>query len=341
MPSFRLFGWGANNYGQLANGQPCEQLERPIPIQAPVDDQSMIYLGGGHTFLVTGQNQIFASGWNNKGQCGVGSKANLSEFTPIANIKAVQIATGWDFSLVVSPEKRLYGCGSNAFGQLGLGGVKEVLEFEEIDLSDDGNGEGKVKKAVAGMRHSLILMEDGTIRVCGSGKKGQLCDSGLKSVATPIKVSFPQSVIDIKAGQNFSLLTFEDGSLQAFGDDKHGQISNLSRIPSTQIKQIEVGWTHIVTLLKNDTLMAVGRQDYGQTGVLCQQKFSSVSCGYEHGLATSLEGDLFAWGWNEHGNCGLGHVDNVHQPTKVDLDNRKIYRCFAGSGHSFAIVTVS
>ena len=333
--SLTLLGWGANNYGQLANGQPCEQLERPIPIQAPVDHLTVISLGGGHTFLLNGDNKLYVSGWNHKGQCGVGSKANLSTFTK-ADIKAVQVAAGWDFSLVVSPDHRLYGCGSNAFGQLGLSSsVKEVLGFQEINLEGEG---GRVKKAAAGMRHSLILMEDGSVQVCGSGKKGQLCDSGLKSVATPTRVSFQKRVVDVKAGQNFSLLTFEDGSLQAFGDDKHGQISNLSRIPTGQVQQIEVGWTHIVTLLKNNTLMAEGRQDYGQTAVLCHEKFSSISCGYEHGLATNQEGDLFAWGWNEHGNCGLGHVDNVHQPTKVDLESRKVYRCFAGSGHSFAIV---
>ena len=59
MTSLTLLGWGANNYGQLANGQPCEQLERPIPIQAPVDHLTVISLGGGHTFLLNGDDKLY------------------------------------------------------------------------------------------------------------------------------------------------------------------------------------------------------------------------------------------------------------------------------------------
>ena len=65
-----------------------------------------------------------------------------------------------------------FGCGSNSFGQLGLGKqVKNVSEFTPLKITE------KVIKVSAGMRHSLFLLEDGTIRACGSGKKGQLCDN--------------------------------------------------------------------------------------------------------------------------------------------------------------------
>ena len=79
----------------------------------------------------------------------------------------------------------------------------------------------------------------------------------------------------------------------------------------------------------------------GKEGDVILTNVLKAFAGSEHCICLTEEGMVYAWGWNEHGNCGLGHVDNVHQPTKVDLDNRKIYRCFAGSGHSFAIVTIS
>ena len=52
---------------------------------------------------------------------------------------------------------------------------------------------------------------------------------------------------------------------------------------------------------------------------------------------TNLNEDLYSWGWNEHGNCGLGHTENVLTPTKV-LETETVIKCFAGSGHSFALV---
>ena len=334
MSTLSLFAWGANNYGQLANGEPCEQLERPILVQAPMlDHDTGIVLGGGHTFLVSGSGQFFASGWNHKGQCGVGSKTNLDKFTPIPDIRASQVAAGWDFTLVVNTHGRLFGCGSNAFGQLGMSNVKEVSKFQEIQV---GNDQVQVKKVAAGMRHSLILLQDGTLWVCGSGKKGQLCDH-TKNISEPRKVDLKKNVIDVQAGQNFSLITFEDKSFQAFGDDKHKQITNLKSIETHEVEDIKLGWTHIVILCKDKTMKAVGRDDYGQTAVVSNEKFTKASSGYEHGLAINEEGHLFSWGWNEHGNCGLGHVNNVQTPTKIDLP-LKVKSCFAGSGHSFAIV---
>ena len=67
---------------------------------------------------------------------------------------------------------------------------------------------------------------------------------------------------------------------------------------------------------------------------------SKVSAGYEHNLALLRDGrELVAWGWNEHGNCGTGNTINCHLPANVKLKNDScILDCFAGSGHSFAII---
>ena len=71
MTTLQLFGWGANNYGQLANGQPCEQLEWPFLIEGQniSNPETRIELGGGHTLLLdpVGKGNLYATGWNNKG----------------------------------------------------------------------------------------------------------------------------------------------------------------------------------------------------------------------------------------------------------------------------------
>lgn len=46
---------------------------------------------------------------------------------------------------------------------------------------------------------------------------------------------------------------------------------------------------------------------------------------------------IYAWGWNEHGNCGLGSTSNVLMPRRVPVDGR-VVMVAAGSGHSFALI---
>ena len=67
MSNLQLLAWGANNYGQLANGQPCEQLERPLIIQGiEPDPEIRVELGGGHSILLD-RGRFYAAGWNSKG----------------------------------------------------------------------------------------------------------------------------------------------------------------------------------------------------------------------------------------------------------------------------------
>jgi len=68
MSTLELFAWGANNYGQLANGQPCEQLERPFCVEGiDLDPSAHLELGGGHSLLIS-HSKLYAAGWNHKGR---------------------------------------------------------------------------------------------------------------------------------------------------------------------------------------------------------------------------------------------------------------------------------
>ncbi|XP_018006838.1 secretion-regulating guanine nucleotide exchange factor [Hyalella azteca] len=53
--------------------------------------------------------------------------------------------------------------------------------------------------------------------------------------------------------------------------------------------------------------------------------------------ANSRLAGIYSWGWNEHGNCGLGTTANVTMPRRVPV-NGKVLLLAAGSGHSFALI---
>src|SRR5437764_8271416 len=39
-------------------------------------------------------------------------------------------------------------------------------------------------------------------------------------------------------------------------------------------------------------------------------KVKTIKCGSEHSLVLSTDGQCVSWGWNEHGNCGIGNNDD-------------------------------
>ena len=90
---------------------------------------------------------------------------------------------------------------------------------------------------------------------------------------------------------------------------------------------------------------AWGRDNYNQLGgggakpgeVLLQNIVKAIA-GSEHCLALSTEGKVLAWGWNEHGSCGLEGLETVATPTHVKIPgSRPVRDIFVGAAHCFAI----
>lgn len=70
--------------------------------------------------------------------------------------------------------------------------------------------------------------------------------------------------------------------------------------------------------LKYYVLMCVGH-DPKSTGPMVgvplrlnvDESVVDLTLGAEHGMCLTQSKDVFTWGWNEHGNCGLGHDQDV------------------------------
>lgn len=73
-------------------------------------------------------------------------------------------------------------------------------------------------------------------------------------------------------------------------------------------------------------------------------RLAKLACGTEHALTlwtfqdSETRPEVWCWGWNEHGNLGLGTRQDAHVPMKVTPqlpDGSQVIDIWAGSGTSW------
>jgi len=112
----------------------------------------------------------------------------------------------------------------------------------------------------------------------------------------------------------------ESRSIRGYGSDRFGQCTSV--VSNEKITQLRCGWTHNGYLTASDELFLWGRNCYGQLGIGTTSSNASTphkcliypvadfALGAEHGILKSSD-SIYTFGWNEHGNCGNGSVDDV------------------------------
>ena len=149
----------------------------------------------------------------------------------------------------------------------------------------------------------------------GFSKYGQTGLENCQYTDEPNKLFIPliKEVISIPCGEFNSSIIFKDNKTYLYGLNTFGQLGNGS-------KRYKAKKLSIIPLLS-------------------PIKFKQLSLGGGHILGISIEGKLFSWGLNIFGQLGLGHNNNISQPTLVekigifepleyDMYNLKEIKCF-------------
>lgn len=276
----------------------------------------------------------------------------------------------------------LMSMGADDFGDLGVGGAgrrgkgKERL-IHVVDLPSSigsfSRGTLKIPELVAGPHHVVArlgyidLSGRAVQKVVGWGasRQGQL-GTVSRAVPSPLEIQLGQSrsrVTQIALGNQHTVFLHSDGSVTALGSDRKGQLSDISSLQA--VTAVRCTWNGTITVTANDrtpSVFASGANEAGQLGRLGGEagfapvdlhldgkSLERIACGSEHTLVVLNPadgcGEVWGWGWNEHGNLGTGDTSNVQALTRlwppaigeilVDADAVAVW---AGCGTSWILV---
>ena len=246
-------------------------------------------------------------------------------------------------------------------------GSARVVSFDHVFPDDAGREACRtvcVRSLHAGPRHvvaqlvmtSAATHSDGssarprcqTVLVgWGASRHGQLGQNGgVRFVARPTRLPVDvddDPMVSCALGNQHTVVLHASGRISAFGSNKQGQIPSLGS--HMRICGLGCTWngTYMQTIEGDEqVLRSVGNNAQGQLGRGCttdtavslpaDRALSGFVCGSEHVLATmssSSRGSdsVVGWGWNEHGNMGLGSLGNVSIPTQLwPREDVEVYR---------------
>lgn len=295
-----LFGWGSCSDSKNTNIP--HRLKPPKSIESSPEK---VFASEGCNVIL--ENQMAYSWSNNKySRSPLGRKRGSpeNESTPrkiAINVPIQKISQSHNHTLLLTTTKEVYGFGENTDNKLGLS-----KRNKNVQLPTRVNVEDCIDVA-GGASSSVFLLKDGSVKVAGLGANRNTRSKILHSIPFVVPIS------SVACGSSHTVALSKNGKCYSFGCPDNGRLGLGSELGATMISTPRL--------------------------VDIKVQMKDVVCGSAHTLLLSVDGNVYTFGWNQFGQCGVDPVvmGDVHVPTLIK-GTEKIYLINAGFAHS-AIVT--
>jgi alpha-tubulin suppressor-like RCC1 family protein len=217
-----VWSWGYNVNGELGNGVSTDTNNIPMQISG-LTGITAISAGGHHSLALKNDSTVWAWGWNNNGQLGIGT--NVDSYVPVqipglTGVIAIS-GNGETNTLALKSDGTVWAWGWNNYGQLGYGTyLDSYIPVQVSSLSG-------ITAIDGGIYYSLALKSDSTVWVWGLNWQGLLgMGTYILDTTIAIQVNGLSGVTAIAAGSSFALAQKNDGTRFAWGDGGYGQLGN-------------------------------------------------------------------------------------------------------------------
>jgi alpha-tubulin suppressor-like RCC1 family protein len=175
----RVFGWGANDVGQLGDSSGMGVQRIPVLVDrtgyggAPTD----ISIGHDHACLVAA-GRVWCFGLNDSGQLGDGTYTDRGAPALVPGLTNVAaVSAGAYHTCALRTDQTLWCWGSNYLGELGTGTADSQVPVQ-VDLPP-------VARVTAGLGFTCALTQTGDAYCWGNDKHGEIGDGNVPGSALP------------------------------------------------------------------------------------------------------------------------------------------------------------
>lgn len=232
-----------------------------------------------------------------------------------------------------------------------------------------------IADVACGTDHIVAITEEGYLLAWGGGQDGCLGHGHFANIRLPrmIKSLAHKRIVHVACGAKHTVALTEDGDVFAWGDGRSGALGHalspqeqvfesvnmpmeIGSLKQRGVVKVACGDMHTAVVLGNGQLLTCGWSEYGRLGRACTRAHglctswfdvvdmkqilcTSVVCGAAHTLLLSHRNAVYAFGWNAHGQLGLGDCKNRLAPTRVsyfETDSVVVTSIEAGRMHSLA-----
>ncbi|XP_077559435.1 E3 ubiquitin-protein ligase HERC2 isoform X3 [Haemaphysalis longicornis] len=366
----KVFVWGLNDKDQLG-GLKGSKVKLPQFSEA-ISCLKPLHISGGSKslFIVSHDGKVYACGEGTNGRLGLGHCNNVSvprQMTALGQyvVRKVAVHSGGRHALALTVDGKVFSWGEGDDGKLGHG---TRISCERPRLIEALKSK-RVRDISCGSSHSAAITSSGELYTWGLGEYGRLGHGDNLTQLRPKQVAAlsGQRVVQVACGSRDAqtLALCEDGSVYSWGDGDFGKLGRggsegcslphaVERLQGLGVCQLECGAQFSLALTRSGQVWTWGKGDYFRLGHgsdfhvrkpqlvegLQGKKVIHVSVGALHCLAVTDQGQVYAWGDNDHGQQGNGNTTVNRKPALVHgLDGIKVTRVACGSSHSVAWMT--
>ncbi|XP_058465564.1 probable E3 ubiquitin-protein ligase HERC2 [Malaya genurostris] len=365
--SSKVLVWGLNDKEQLGG---LKGSKVKLPTYSSVLSQlKPIHIAGGSKslFIVSQDGKLYACGEGTNGRLGLGHNNNVPtpRPVPILNqyvVKKVTVHSGGKHAMALTLDGKVFSWGEGEDGKLGHG---NRMTLEKPKLIESLRTK-RIRDIACGSSHSAAITSSGELYTWGLGEYGRLGHGDNCTQLKPKQVTALQGhrVVQVACGSRDAqtLCLTEEGLVFSWGDGDFGKLGRggsegcsiphqVERLNGVGVLQIECGAQFSLALTKSGEVWTWGKGDYYRLGHGTDQhvrkptpiqglrgkKVIHVAVGALHCLAVTDNGQVFAWGDNDHGQQGSGNTVVNKKPNLVlGLDGVFVNRVACGSSHSVA-----
>jgi len=280
-----LWGMGLNAANQLGDGT---TTNRTTLTQIGTDnDWAEIVTTGISSHALKQDGTLWAWGTNTNGQLGDNTTTNRSTPAQIGtDTDWRSIAASGSRTLALKTNGSLWGWGLNTNGQIGDNSTTQRNAPVQVGTATDW------RSITAGVTHSLGIKTNGTLWAWGINSANQLGDGTTMQRNAPVQIGSATNWRSVSASTNYSIASRADGTLWSWGSSFVGRLGRANLGSTTTPTQIgsSTAWVEV------------------------QQNQNS-----NHTLVTTVDGKLWAFGWNAYGQVGFAGRQHFAPEISVPL----------------------